>query len=185
MQLLWAGHMPRFVPLCHDGCLLDSPEHTADTSALIHHGGLGPQGPGQGLLWQLLSPDSEDWKTEGSETCFEGSSSRCSFRDTLEVTTPSWILPHHFPSHHAISQRNKSCINLLSYTNPDFGQLLQVPQVILFTPHSALDEETKHKRLPRVCCRSRFLWASVHGFCLDPLHHRFKDYDINIWHEYS
>lgn len=56
-----------------------------------------PQHPEQGLLWQVLSPDSEVWNTEGSEVWSEGSSSEHSFWDTLEVITSSWVLPHHFP----------------------------------------------------------------------------------------
>lgn len=78
-------------PCCQDDCLLDSPEHVADTGALIHHRVLAPQDPAQGLLWQVLSPNSEVWKTEGSEAWSEGSSLDLSFRDILEVITSSWI----------------------------------------------------------------------------------------------
>lgn len=54
-------------PFCHNDCLLDSLEHAADMSALIRRCVLGLQDPAQGVLWQCLSPNSEVWKTEGSE----------------------------------------------------------------------------------------------------------------------
>lgn len=120
-------------PFCHDDCLLDSLEHTTDMSALIHHGVLGLQDPAQGVLWQCLSLNSEVWKTERSEVQSEGSSSDHSFRDILEVITYSWILPHQFLSHLDFPQRYESCINLHLYTNPNFGQLLQVLLTVLFT----------------------------------------------------
>lgn len=117
-------------PFCHNDCLLDSLQHAADMTALIHHSVLDLQDPAQGMLWQCLSLNSEVWKTKGSEVWSEGSSSDHCFRDIL--ITYSHILPHNFLSHFAFPQRKKSCINLHLYTNSNFGQLLQFPLAILF-----------------------------------------------------